>query len=161
MAKKLFKETSDLELLLKAKKAEMGFEEKNEAAQALAVEKENLTAARSELDDLPQEVRAQLVGADDMIAEDRLLQVLANGQSFTLDKIIIALWHGFKHTEPRHKVQSRLRKLEKRGLVKKHPTLRSVYLRANISSGGPSASTLLAQGGPLSQTYIPALSQVD
>jgi hypothetical protein len=149
----------NLEQKLKEKKAEMGFAEKNEAAQAIALEKENLTAAGSELDDVPEEVRNQLVGADDMIAEERLLKVLANCQPFTLDKIILALWHGFKHTEPRGKVQTRLNKLVKRGVVAKHPTQRSVYQLqgspAQHLGAGP-----IPQQGPLSKEYIAALSQV-
>ena len=153
-------ESEELRKKLQEKKAEMGFTEKNETAQALAIKEENLKAAKSELDDVPEEVRAQLVGADDMIAEERLLRVLATGQPFTVDKIILALWHGFKHSEPRGKVITRLRILVKRGLVAKHPTQRSVYQRASIPPAGPSTPPQSAQDAAMSEADIAALSQV-
>lgn len=83
--------------------------------------------AHSSLEDVPQEVRDQLSGYDDMIAEERLLKVLESGGQFTLDKIILALWHRFKHSEPRNKVITRLRSLTKLHLVNKVPGARSIY----------------------------------
>ena len=138
------------------RKPDPAFAEKNEAAQAIALTAtENHNAASSELDDVPEEVRAQLIGAGDMIAEERLQAVLSTGQPFTLDKIILALWHGFKHSEPRGKVQQRLRKLQKLGVVKQHPNLRSVYQLAE-----PPVAEKLPQQGPLSKEDIESLSRV-
>lgn len=108
----------------------VGVQEAQEARSltSLSVALQNASSAVAKLDDVPESVRAQLTGYDDMIADERLLAVLGSYQQFTLDKIILALWHRFQHTEDRQKVIARLRLLCKRGLVDKVQGCRSVYV---------------------------------
>lgn len=124
------------------------FGEKNEKAQSLAFEKsevsvqpetavahQNAVAAKSsiplptksELEGLPPQVLENLTGLDEMVAEERIIGVMRNGLDFSVDKLIVGLYHKYKHVEPRHKVIARLNRMAKDGTVVKDQNRRSVY----------------------------------
>lgn len=107
-------------------KKEDNFATDNENSQAIALQ--NNIAAKSELDDVPPEVLKNLTNRDDLVAEERIKAVLhANPGYQSVDKIILGLWHKFKHSEHRQKIISRLNRLTKRQEINKDPHHRSHY----------------------------------
>lgn len=90
---------------------------------------QNHIAASSSIEDVPAEVRAALTGYDDLLTDERILGVMESCQAMTLDKIILTLWHRFKHTQPRNEILTRLRALIKREEVERMHNARSVYRR--------------------------------
>ena len=92
------------------------------------------SSTASLVEDLPDDVKANLIGYDRMELEETLLKILATpGAVFTVDRIILTLWHNHKRKEERMRVIARLRALVSTGLAEKRPGSRGTY---TISAAG-------------------------
>lgn len=104
------------------------------AGEIQAVAEQNACAAKSilpvsssDLDGVPPEVLKNLTGIDDMVSEERLIGVLSLGFDMSVDKIVLGLYHKYKHIENRTSIITRLNRMAKKGIVSKDPHRRSVY----------------------------------
>jgi hypothetical protein len=84
--------------------------------------------------DLPEDVKKNIVGYEDMELDEMLLKILAIHTAATsADRIIMLLYTTYQKQPKREKVLARLRGLEKAGSVKKVEGVRSMYSLAAIA----------------------------
>jgi predicted transcriptional regulator len=80
------------------------------------------------IDDIPEDVRKNMVGYENMETEWLLINILeAEGDRCPVDKIILALWLRYKKKIERTKVIQRLRSLVKDGYVTQESGKRGIY----------------------------------
>lgn len=78
--------------------------------------------------DLPDEVKRNIVGYDDLELDEMLTRILGCFTApVTCDRIIQVLWQKYKRTTDRAKVIARLRLLSSNGQIKKVEGSRSTY----------------------------------
>lgn len=81
---------------------------------------QNQDAPSPSILDLPAEVKANIVGYEDMELDEMIQRIInARSQAVNCDRIIQLLWVEFKKNPPRVKVQNHLRKLGKEGFIAK------------------------------------------
>ena len=93
------------------------FAKKNEKAVTMALP----DAPKPAGDDLPEEVKNQLIGYAEIELERQLFDCLATfgNRHVTVDKIVLSLWTRHKKVEPRNKLIRMLNCMAKTGLIVK------------------------------------------
>lgn len=95
--------------------------------------------------DLPDEVKKNIVGYEDMELDEMLLRLLGGSQgAITCDRLIQLLWVKFKRNPSRTKVMARLRFLSAANSIEKMEGCRSMY-RAVLPLMAASAGVQSAQ----------------
>jgi hypothetical protein len=105
------------------------FQEKAEAAAGMAV-KADAPATPSEYDDLPDEVKKQLIGYEDIELEKQLFDIVSTQTKgvITVDKVIVALYHRHKKVIDRNKVLRTLNAMADDSRIVKHQSPRGYSL---------------------------------
>ena len=108
------------------KKPADDFQEKAETAAAMQLP----DAEEPSYDDLPDEVKKQLIGYDDIELENQLFDIVKTMTKsvITVDKIIVALYHRHKRVADRNKVLRMLNSMADTGKIKKHASPRGYSL---------------------------------
>lgn len=103
------------------------FQEKTETAAAMQIPQ---NAPAPEYDDLPEEVKKQLIGYEDIELEKQLFDCVTTAGKgvINVDKIIVALWHRHKKVADRNKVLRTLNAMVEHGIIIKHQSPRGYSL---------------------------------
>ena len=102
------------------------FQENTEKAAAMALPK----APAPEYDDLPEDVKKQLIGYDDIELEKQLFDCVSTAGKgvINVDKIIVAMWHRHKKVADRNKALRTLNAMVENGSIIKHQSPRGYSL---------------------------------
>lgn len=101
------------------------FEDKNRVAQSRNIE---TVTPPINIDDIPEDVRANLIGFDTLELDQMLMAILGGGQAFySVDNIVLTLWLKYQKKHDRMLIMRRLRALCHSGMVYKIERTRGSY----------------------------------
>lgn len=92
------------------------------------VEKPKKKQSAESILELPDDIKKNLVGFEDMEMEQLLLKSLAHyPHPINVDRVILTLWFNHEKKADRHSVMRRLRLMTVSGLVQKYEGVRGTY----------------------------------
>lgn len=104
------------------------FEDLNRAAQSSAATTPTTLISPVDVNDLPDDVKKNLIGFDTMELDQLLLNILNTpGHIYTVDRIILTMWISYQKKYDRMLVIRRLRSLTHQGFVSKQARTRGIY----------------------------------
>lgn len=115
------------EQTMSAEKTKDEFEEKAEITAKMALPAD---APEPDYNDLPDELKKQLIGYEDIELENQLFDIVKTMTKsvITVDKIIVALYHRHKKVVDRNKVLRTLNAMAAAGKIAKHASPRGYSL---------------------------------
>lgn len=122
-----------------------------EAANRAAQERPSIQPAppvlETPVDDIPEDVRKQMIGLERMELDQQLIRILATpGHIYSVDRIVLSLWLVFSRKCPRETIQARLRSMVKAGYLTKDPRGRGIFTIIEEGKAIAAAATPAATG---------------